>query len=816
MKDPPESHRSSLGRTVIFVLMVTLPLIGCTSSTTHGGPVVPGTSAVQPSDQAGPIPTIPPTPSHREGSVAPWWEFTPTPPPIAVINVPTLAEAPTPAPIGTYPRRVIRLPAPTPRSVAPTPDFSNPTPPDGVNQEAWEALVSFFWATGGPQWNNNENWLSDRHIASWHGVESNRDEVTALRLLENGLTGELPPELGNLYSLKVLNLYGNRLTGPIPPELGNLVRLQSLYIGGNKLTGCIPATLKANIRDQHRQGHIYFGGLDYCSDTRTDEEREATRSAARLLTDRTFGPIARRFPWVADGITWEERGTLKGLYNLSETEPQLTEYLGGTAFFLGQYGQLHEDFISAVNAIREDDLSLFQQLVEAPWFRDDLTTAEAAATTYAVTDLIESIHSGEVRETAIEDFDPSDRVGTKTLNLPSGQVSLAVVRPASLEPTDDSVFTWLEEGIRATEQALGTPWKDNSVVLLLDPEEDEGGVTGGSHMGSHMEVYRSPDDPIFREVLYHELGHYFFDGFPFWLNEGGPEFLKSYALHVNYGVSLAERKRLAQRGAGSCTASSIGNIQEWIDTPASFDIFGLLRRCPYHLGQLFLLEIYEELGHDVVRSSLGELVSLTESSAVNEEAIYDTFLSNTPQGKRDAFREIYDRAHGGPRPGWQPTGPMPSGPDTDSLAALYNATDGANWKLNRYWMTGIPLGRWRGVDTDVNGRVTHLELQVNGLAGPLPSDLGHLTELRELVLNGNRLTGPIPPELGNLSELRILSLGGNRLTGPIPEELGKLSNLISLTLGGQHHQFTGCIPKALQQVRNHDLDRLGLPYCGDG
>ena len=84
------------------------------------------------------------------------------------------------------------------------------------------------------------------------------------------------------------------------------------------------------------------------------------------------------------------------------------------------------------------------------------------------------------------------------------------------------------------------------------------------------------------------------------------------------------------------------------------------------------------------------------------------------------------------------------------------------------------------------------------------------------MLNGNRLTGPIPPELGNLSELRILSLGGNRLTGPIPEELGKLSNLISLTLGGQHHQFTGCIPKALQQVRNHDLDRLGLPYCGDG
>ena len=39
------------------------------------------------------------------------------------------------------------------------------------------------------------------------------------------------------------------------------------------------------------------------------------------------------------------------------------------------------------------------------------------------------------------------------------------------------------------------------------------------------------------------------------------------------------------------------------------------------------------------------------------------------------------------------------------------------------------------------------------------------------------MTGPIPAELGNLTNLEHLFLGGNELTGPIPAELGNLTNL---------------------------------------
>ena len=43
-----------------------------------------------------------------------------------------------------------------------------------------------------------------------------------LSLANNGLTGDIPSELGLLTKLSTLELHGNELTGIVPTELGNL------------------------------------------------------------------------------------------------------------------------------------------------------------------------------------------------------------------------------------------------------------------------------------------------------------------------------------------------------------------------------------------------------------------------------------------------------------------------------------------------------------------------------------------------------------------------------------------------------------------
>ena len=107
-----------------------------------------------------------------------------------------------------------------------------------------DALTAFYQSTGGPDWFDSRNWGTSRPLRDWHGIIVDDDgRVTELNLRENGLTGPIPPELGDLTRLTELILGSNGLTGPIPPELGNLTSLTVLQLNSNGLTGPIPPEL---------------------------------------------------------------------------------------------------------------------------------------------------------------------------------------------------------------------------------------------------------------------------------------------------------------------------------------------------------------------------------------------------------------------------------------------------------------------------------------------------------------------------------------------------------------------------------------------
>ena len=109
-----------------------------------------------------------------------------------------------------------------------------------------EALVALYNATDGENWDESNSWLSDAPLGlGWKGVTTNNDgRVTKLILRYNGLSGEIPAELGNLSNLIELTLSGNDLSGEIPPELGSLSNLSvGLNLSENQLSGEIPPEL---------------------------------------------------------------------------------------------------------------------------------------------------------------------------------------------------------------------------------------------------------------------------------------------------------------------------------------------------------------------------------------------------------------------------------------------------------------------------------------------------------------------------------------------------------------------------------------------
>ena len=177
--------------------------------------------------------------------------------------------------------------------------------------------------------------------------------------------------------------------------------------------------------------------------------------------------------------------------------------------------------------------------------------------------------------------------------------------------------------------------------------------------------------------------------------------------------------------------------------------------------------------------------------------------------------------------------------DRAVLVALFNATDGRNWTNNSNWLSDRPPDKWHGVTIDHGGRVTHLRLPRNGLAGRIPPELGSLQKLQILDFQANQLGGPIPPELGDLDNLTGLYLAGNRLTGQVPRELGNLRELTSLSLYGNQlsgdvppealdnlanltwlaldeNDLRGCVPNALRdQLSEGSTMVRGLPFCDE-
>ena len=96
------------------------------------------------------------------------------------------------------------------------------------------------------------NWNEETPLSQWIGVviDGSPPRVHELELWGSGLKGSLPPEIGQLTELRVIDIReggsgveANELQGPLPKELGDLTNLDELVIGRQALSGPIPPEL---------------------------------------------------------------------------------------------------------------------------------------------------------------------------------------------------------------------------------------------------------------------------------------------------------------------------------------------------------------------------------------------------------------------------------------------------------------------------------------------------------------------------------------------------------------------------------------------
>ena len=107
-----------------------------------------------------------------------------------------------------------------------------------------ERLMVLYDQLDGENWTKGDNWNTQEDISTWEGVTVENEAITGLDLSGFGLNGQLPSEIGDFTSLRMLNLGNNpNLTGSLPANLGNLGELRRFLATETDLSGTLPGTM---------------------------------------------------------------------------------------------------------------------------------------------------------------------------------------------------------------------------------------------------------------------------------------------------------------------------------------------------------------------------------------------------------------------------------------------------------------------------------------------------------------------------------------------------------------------------------------------
>lgn len=133
------------------------------------------------------------------------------------------------------------------------------------------------------------------------------------------------------------------------------------------------------------------------------------------------------------------------------------------------------------------------------------------------------------------------------------------------------------------------------------------------------------------------------------------------------------------------------------------------------------------------------------------------------------------------------------------------------------WLTPGSECLWGGVscygpaDSSLEGALSVIEFENNGLGGTFPEEMGFLTNLRFLALERASIVGTLPESIGNLKSLLLLDVDFNSLTGTLPDTLWTLESLRQLDLNDNN--FVGTLSEdiaLLSKLRFFQIDKNSM------
>ena len=620
-------------------------------------------------------------------------------------------------------------------------------------------LVALYEATGGSNWITSDKWLTDAPLNAWHGVWTDASgRVLWLGLTDNGLTGEIPAELGKLANLERLHLYSNRLTGEIPPELGKLANLEELELDANDLTGEIPPEL-GKLANLERL-HLYSNRL-------TGEIPPGLGKLASL-----------EFLWLGfNDLTGEIPPELGDLANLERLHLSLNGLTGEIPAELGKLASLvHLDLfeIGLMTGEIPAELGKLASLKSLTLDGNGLTGVIPSELGKLANLEVLWLYGNNLTGVIPPAF--SDLPNLKIFNW-AGNAGLCAPGTRQFisfaESLDEQEGPFCHEADAAVLRSVyhstrGSAWASSDGWLQPGPLADWYGVETDSVSGrvSGLDLSRNG---LSGELL---------------VDLASLDLLRELRLDGNgqlggrlrLGMAALPLRILSYDGTNLCTPASPA-FRTWLRSIPSRS--GTGNECP-PLTDRDVLEL------------------LFESTEGQSWINHDNWLTAAPL---DSWHGVSTDASGRV----QQLSLIKNGLRGELPAELSNLAKLERLHLGSNRLTG-EIPPWLGnLDS-----LWHLDLGSNGLTGEIPAELGNLANLGYLNLWSNNLTGEIPAELGKLADMEFLHLGVNRLTGKIPAELGKLADLEFLSLWGPG--LAGEIPSELGDLAN--LEVLDLRFNG--